>query len=43
MGNLQVIQKQIDAIKGVGGVEYQYVNIDPINNQDGGAPDANIL
>jgi len=38
----QSYQRLIDAIKGVGGVEYQYVNIDPINNQDGGAPDANI-
>ena len=38
----QSYKRLIDAIKGVGGVEYQYVNIDPINNQDGGAPDANI-
>ena len=22
--------------------DYQYVNIDPVNNQDGGAPNANI-
>ena len=22
--------------------EYKYVNIDPVNNQDGGAPNANI-
>ncbi|WP_203248918.1 endonuclease [Sporosarcina beigongshangi] len=25
-----------------GGVHYEYVNIDPVNNQDGGAPNANI-
>lgn len=36
-------QRLIDAIKAVpGGVEYKYVNIDPVNNQDGGAPNANI-
>jgi len=36
-------QRLIDAIKAVtGGTEYKYVNIDPVNNQDGGAPDANI-
>ncbi|WP_231745122.1 endonuclease [Lysinibacillus sp. F5] len=38
----QSYKRLIDAIKAAGGVEYQYVNIDPINNQDGGAPDANI-
>lgn len=32
----------IAAIKAAGGPEYKYVNIDPVNNQDGGAPNANI-
>ncbi|MCZ2257582.1 endonuclease [Sporosarcina sp. G11-34] len=35
-------KRLIDAIKAEGGVEYEYVNIDPENNKDGGAPDANI-
>ncbi|MDF1510245.1 endonuclease [Robertmurraya sp. DFI.2.37] len=35
-------QRLIAEIKKAGGVEYDYVNINPINNQDGGAPDANI-
>lgn len=38
----QSYKRLIEAIKAAGGVEYQYVNIDPINNQDGGAPNANI-
>ncbi|MGA3600539.1 endonuclease [Lysinibacillus agricola] len=38
----QSYKRLIDAIKAASGVEYKYVNIDPINNQDGGAPDANI-
>ncbi|MGE7600200.1 endonuclease [Lysinibacillus fusiformis] len=38
----QSYKRLIDAIKAAGGVDYQYVNIDPINNQDGGAPNANI-
>ncbi|MCK1995799.1 endonuclease [Psychrobacillus psychrodurans] len=32
----------IAAIKTAGGANYKYVNIDPVNNQDGGAPNANI-
>ncbi|MGL4820444.1 MAG: chitobiase/beta-hexosaminidase C-terminal domain-containing protein [Bacilli bacterium] len=32
----------IDAIKAAGGPEYRYAQIDPVNNQDGGAPNANI-
>ncbi|MFJ7977702.1 endonuclease [Peribacillus sp. NPDC096379] len=32
----------IAAIKAESGVQYKYVNIDPVNNQDGGAPNANI-
>lgn len=35
-------ERLISAIKNAGGVEYKYVNIDPVNNQDGGAPNANI-
>lgn len=35
-------ERLISAIKNAGGVEYEYVNIDPVNNQDGGAPNANI-
>ncbi|MEG0471950.1 MAG: endonuclease [Solibacillus sp.] len=32
----------IQAIKATGGVHYEYVNIDPVNNEDGGQPNANI-
>ncbi|MEK4424065.1 endonuclease [Solibacillus sp. FSL K6-1523] len=32
----------IRAIKDAGGVQYEYVNIDPVNNEDGGQPNANI-
>lgn len=35
-------QRLIDAIIVAGGVKYEYVNIDPVNNQDGGQPNANI-
>jgi len=35
-------ERLIQAIVDAGGVEYEYVNIDPVNNADGGAPDANI-
>jgi len=38
----QSYERLIKAIKDAGGVEYKYVNIDPVNNQDGGAPNANI-
>ena len=38
----QSYERLIAAIKDAGGVEYKYVNIDPVNNQDGGAPNANI-
>lgn len=38
-GTLKAI---IKAIKDNGGPEYGYVNINPVNNQDGGAPNANI-
>lgn len=38
----QSYARLIAAIKAAGGVEYKYVNIDPVNNQDGGAPNANI-
>ncbi|TQR21265.1 endonuclease [Psychrobacillus vulpis] len=38
----QSYARLIAAIKAAGGVEYKYVNIDPENNQDGGAPNANI-
>ncbi|QUP87087.1 lamin tail domain-containing protein [Exiguobacterium sp. PFWT01] len=38
----QSYQRLIDNIVAVGGKTYKYVNIDPENNQDGGAPDANI-
>ncbi|WP_449538821.1 5'-nucleotidase C-terminal domain-containing protein [Ferdinandcohnia sp. Marseille-Q9671] len=34
----RLIQEIVDA----GGPEYEYLNIDPINNEDGGAPNANI-
>ncbi|MFD1779585.1 5'-nucleotidase C-terminal domain-containing protein [Fredinandcohnia salidurans] len=35
-------ERLIQAIVAAGGPEYQYLNIDPVNNQDGGAPNANI-
>ena len=38
----QSYERLIAAIKKAGGVDYKYVNIDPVNNQDGGAPNANI-
>lgn len=38
----QSYQRLINAIKAAGGPEYKYLNIDPVNNQDGGAPNANI-
>ena len=38
----QSYQRLIDNIIAVGGKTYKYVNIDPENNQDGGAPNANI-
>ncbi|ETT82088.1 endonuclease [Viridibacillus sp. FSL R5-0477] len=38
----QSYARLITAIKAASGVEYKYVNIDPVNNQDGGAPNANI-
>ncbi len=38
----QSYKRLIDTIKAAGGVEYKYVNIDPVNNADGGAPNANI-
>ena len=49
MGKVQEIHKAnesyerlIAEIEKAGGVKYKYVNIDPVNNQDGGAPNANI-
>ncbi|WP_298470516.1 endonuclease [uncultured Psychrobacillus sp.] len=38
----QSYERLITAIKAAGGVDYEYVNIDPVNNADGGAPNANI-
>ncbi|WP_172954347.1 endonuclease [Solibacillus sp. R5-41] len=38
----QSYQRLINAIKTAGGPEYKYLNIDPENNTDGGAPNANI-
>lgn len=38
----QSYQRLISEIKKAGGVNYNYVNIDPENNADGGAPNANI-
>lgn len=38
----QSYARLIAAIKAAGGIEYKYVNIDPVYNQDGGAPNANI-
>ncbi len=35
-------ERLIAEIEKAGGVKYEYVNIDPINNADGGAPNANI-
>lgn len=35
-------ERLIKVIEEAGGPTYQYVNIDPENNQDGGAPNANI-
>ncbi|WP_274307332.1 endonuclease [Solibacillus daqui] len=35
-------ERLIQAIKDAGGVQYEYVNIDPVNNEDGGQPNANI-
>lgn len=38
----QTFARLIAAIAAAGGPSYQYVNIDPVNNADGGAPGANI-
>lgn len=38
----QSYERLIKAIEDAGGVQYRYVNIDPVNNEDGGAPNANI-
>ncbi|MEK4484683.1 endonuclease [Psychrobacillus sp. FSL H8-0484] len=38
----QSYQRLITEIENAGGPKYKYLNIDPVNNQDGGAPDANI-
>lgn len=38
----ETYNKIITAIKLAGGPEYQYLNIDPIRNRDGGAPGGNI-
>ncbi len=35
-------ERLIQAIKDAGGVHYEYVNIDPVNNEDGGQANANI-
>lgn len=35
-------ERLITEIEKAGGVKYEYVNIDPVNNADGGAPNANI-
>ncbi|MEZ7172901.1 endonuclease [Sporosarcina sp. OR05] len=35
-------ERLIQAIVDAGGVRYKYVNIDPVNNEDGGQPNANI-
>src|SRR5690625_1197501 len=35
-------QRLIDEISNQGGVDYDYANIDPVYNQDGGAPHGNI-
>ena len=38
----ETYNKIITAIQQMGGPEYQYLNIDPIRNRDGGAPGGNI-
>lgn len=38
----QSYERLIQAIVDAGGPRYKYLNIDPVNNQDGGAPNANI-
>lgn len=38
----QSYERLIKTIKDAGGPEYKYLNIDPVNNADGGAPNANI-
>ncbi|MEK4228387.1 endonuclease [Solibacillus sp. FSL H8-0538] len=38
----QSYERLIQAIVDAGGPRYNYLNIDPINNADGGAPNANI-
>ncbi|MDN4608024.1 lamin tail domain-containing protein [Sporosarcina highlanderae] len=38
----QSYERLIQAIVDAGGVKYEYVNIDPVNNEDGGQPNANI-
>jgi predicted extracellular nuclease len=38
----QTFQELIDAIALAGGPNYEFIQIDPVNNQDGGAPGANI-
>lgn len=35
-------ERLIQAIVEAGGIQYEYVNIDPVNNEDGGQPNANI-
>ncbi len=35
-------ERLIQAIVDAGGPRYSYLNIDPVNNADGGAPNANI-
>jgi uncharacterized protein len=38
----QTYGRLVDAIAAAGGPQYQFVNIDPVNNADGGAPGGNI-
>jgi len=38
----QSYDRLIAEIKKAGGVNYKYANINPVNNEDGGAPNANI-
>lgn len=38
----QSYERLIQAIADAGGAQYEYVNIDPVNNADGGQPNANI-
>lgn len=38
----QSYERLIQAISDAGGAQYEYVNIDPVNNEDGGQPNANI-